>query len=506
MDLYLQGHDYRYAVEQMLMTLFPGQRPRYPDGEPGSAQPAALLTLSQADNTLTAQATLWWEGSAYQAVQSAPLPQDGTEQAAEGLRRQLVRLAFYQAGVAALGQEPPWGALTGVRPVKLPTRVLAQGGSAQQAHDLLTQRYRVTPSRADLAVECAQAALSVQRTLTPRQMSLYLGIPFCPSRCAYCSFISADVKGALALVEPYVDALCQEIAAAGEALRREGITIPTAYFGGGTPTTLSAPQLDRVLTALCTHLPMEDCYELTVEAGRPDTITADKLAVLRRHGVHRISINPQTMEDAVLQRMGRAHTAQDIRQAMALARQHFGGLVNMDLIAGLPGDTPQGFARTLHEVLAMDPANITVHTLALKKGARLMEEQGALCAPHEVAEMLALAESTLRGAGYAPYYLYRQKYMSGSFENVGWAKPDTLCAYNIVMMEELQSVLSLGAGGVTKLVNPRTGEIRRLSNPKFPREYLDALPRLCADKAQAAAFQAQLAAQAANPPCQRESL
>jgi oxygen-independent coproporphyrinogen-3 oxidase len=218
----------------------------------------------------------------------------------------------------------------------------------------------------------------------------------------------------------------------------------------------------------------------------------EKLAVLREHGIHRISVNPQTMEDDVLQAMGRAHTAGQIDEAMALAGEHFGGMVNMDLIAGLPTDTLAGFGRTLDRVLAMGPENITVHTLALKKGARLTEEGGELCAPETVAAMLELAEKRLWEAGYRPYYLYRQKYMSGSFENVGWCKPGTECAYNIIMMEELQTVLSLGAGGVTKLVDPDTGKIQRLSNPKYAKEYLESGERLAADKERAVSFQTEV--------------
>lgn len=492
MKLYLQGHDYRYAAEQMLLTLFPGQRPEYPDDAPGGPGPAVKLTLSLEGGVLTAAAALWWEGREYTAVRRASANELTGGLADDRVKQRILRLAFYDAGVQALGHEPPWGALTGVRPVKLPTRQMAAGAGREEAKARLTNLYRVSDSRAELALDCAEAALAVKRSLAPDELSLYIGIPFCPSRCAYCSFISSDVKGSLALVEPYVDALCREIKEAGRQLKASGLTIKTAYMGGGTPTTLSAEQMDRVLAAVNTHLPMDRCGEFTVEAGRPDTITADKLEVLRNHGIHRISINPQTMEDAVLQAMGRAHTAAQIREAMALARAHFGGLVNMDLIAGLPSDSPGGFGRTLEQVLAMAPANITVHTLALKKGARLMEERGDLCAPEDVAAMLSMAEQALRRAGYRPYYLYRQKYMSGSFENVGWCLPGTECAYNIIMMEELQSVLSLGAGGVTKLVDPSTGKITRLSNPKFPREYLNSWEKIAADKETVARFQANL--------------
>ena len=492
MRLYLIGHDYRYAVEQMMLTLFPGQHPEYPGGPPDGTGPALLLSLAETEGALEARARLWWEGHAYTGLRRADKGELTGGLTDDRVRQRILRLAFYDAGVAALGQEPPWGALTGVRPVKLPTRVLAAGGSREQAKARLTQLYRVSEGRAELAMECADAALAVQKHLMPRGLSLYIGIPFCPTRCAYCSFISADVQRSLALVEPYVDALCREIELAGRLLQGNGLHISTAYMGGGTPTTLTAPQLDRVLTTVERCLPMEQCWEFTVEAGRPDTITADKLGVLRVHGIGRISVNPQTMEDHVLRSMGRAHTAVQIEQAMELARARFGGLVNMDLIAGLPTDSLEGFQRTLDRVLAMGAANITVHTLALKKGARLMERPEDLCTPATVSDMLALGEHALRAAGYQPYYLYRQKYMSGSFENVGWCKPGTECAYNIIMMEELQTVLSLGAGGVTKLVDPSTGKITRLANPKFPKEYLDSWEKLAAGKLSAAQFQARL--------------
>ena len=492
MKLYLRGHDYRYAVEQMMLTLFPGQRPDYPEGEPAGDSPAALVCLEETGEILTARATLWWEGNSFTGSRQAAASELSGGLNDDRVRQRILRLALYDAGIAALGREPPWGALTGVRPVKLPTRHMAAGASREEAKARLTSLYRVSEGRAELALDCARAALAVKGGLKRDEMSLYVGIPFCPTRCAYCSFISSDVKGALALVEPYVSALCREIEEAGRQLRSRGIFLRTAYMGGGTPTTLSADQLDRVLAAMEQHLPLDRCVEFTVEAGRPDTITREKLQVLRTHSVQRISVNPQTMDDRVLRIMGRAHTAAQIEAAMALAWEHFDGLVNMDLIAGLPGDSPRGFADTLHRVLALAPSNITVHTLALKKGARLMEERGPLCRPEEVAEMLAAAESTLRRAGYVPYYLYRQKYMSGSFENVGWCLPGTECAYNIIMMEELQSVLSLGAGGITKLVDPATGKITRLSNPKYPREYLDGWDKIAADKAEAAQFQADL--------------
>ena len=486
---------YRFPTEQMLLTLFPGEKPQYPETPPDmEGGQGVLIGLSRGRAKASVSVLVKRGGRLRNGVASFPADRlDEPEEQVYHTVSHALKQAFYQAGTALLGYELPWGSLTGVRPVKLPTRAMLAGKTAKQAQRELEKEYRVSAPRAALAVECARAALSVNSGLARGGMALYLGVPFCPTRCAYCSFISADVKGSLALVEPYVDALCREIELAGTLLRARGLGVSCAYMGGGTPTTLSAAQLHRVLSAVEEFLPMEGCAEFTVEAGRPDTITADKLDVLRFHNIHRISINPQTMEDHVLQAMGRAHTAAQIGEAMALAGERFGGLVNMDLIAGLPTDDPEGFGRTLERVLELGPANITVHTLALKKGARLMEEGGDLPAPGAVEAMLALADRRLRGAGYAPYYLYRQKYMSGSFENVGWTRPGGVCAYNIVMMEELQSVLSLGAGGITKLVDPEGRKIVRLNNPKYAKEYLDGWDKAARAKEEAARFQQELA-------------
>lgn len=370
--------------------------------------------------------------------------------------------------------------LSGVRPVKLPTRAMEAGASPRQAEAMLRDQYRVSPLRRQLAMDCAQASLAVKRDLKPQEISLYVGIPFCPTRCAYCSFISAS-GSANRLIPDYLDALLAEIDAAGAAARRAGKTVRSVYLGGGTPTTLEAPQLAELLDRLRRAFQLAPGTECTVEAGRPDTITREKLIAIREGGGNRISVNPQTMSDPVLAAIGRSHRAQDIRRAYALARETGVGAVNMDLIAGLPADTPAGFRRTVEEVLAMAPENITVHTLALKKGARLRQEETPLPSGTDVAAMLDFAWAALRQAGYLPYYLYRQKFMSGSFENVGWCKPGFVNVYNICMMEELHTVLSLGAGGVTKLVEG--GVVRRLANPKYPQEYLRNMGAIQAEKA-----------------------
>ena len=477
MKLYLKGHDYKYAAEQMLLTLFPGERPSYPDRPAGEGEDSLTLSLSLGGRWATARAVLTRDGRRWTAAARAPVPApDAGRVERDRVLQRVVKNAFYRAGVQALGREPPWGGLTGVRPVKLPTRALEQGATRRQADRLLRDLYRVSAPRRALALDCAQATLAAKRTLAPEDVSLYVGVPFCPTRCAYCSFVSADVGRTFSLMEPYVDALCREIAAAGAAVRRGGRRIKSVYIGGGTPTTLSPALLDRLMGALEGAFDLSACAEYTVEAGRPDTITAEKLSVLRERGCTRVSVNPQSMDDRVLAAIGRAHSAADILQAWDLVRRAGFPYANMDLIAGLPADTPEGFRASLDQVLSLGPENVTVHTLALKKGSRLtLEKNGALPAPEQVSAMLDYAWGALRAAGYAPYYLYRQKYMSGGFENVGWCRPGAESLYNICMMEELHTILSLGSGGVTKVIDPRAGSLVRQANPKYPKEYIETL-------------------------------
>ncbi len=477
MKLYLKGHDYKYATEQMLLTLFPGERPSYPDRPAGEGEDSLTLSLSLGGRWATARAVLTRDGRRWTAAARAPVPApDAGRVERDRVLQRVVKNAFYRAGVQALGREPPWGGLTGVRPVKLPTRALEQGATRRQADRLLRDLYRVSAPRRALALDCAQATLAAKRTLAPEDVSLYVGVPFCPTRCAYCSFVSAGVGRTFSLMEPYVDALCREIAAAGAAVRRGGRRIKSVYIGGGTPTTLSPALLDRLMGALEGAFDLSACAEYTVEAGRPDTITAEKLSVLRERGCTRVSVNPQSMDDRVLAAIGRAHSAADILQAWDLVRRAGFPYANMDLIAGLPADTPEGFRASLDQVLSLGPENVTVHTLALKKGSRLtLEKNGALPAPEQVSAMLDYAWGALRAAGYAPYYLYRQKYMSGGFENVGWCRPGAESLYNICMMEELHTILSLGSGGVTKVIDPRAGSLVRQANPKYPKEYIETL-------------------------------
>ena len=496
MKLYLQESTcpwqperYKYSVEQMMLMLFPGEKPEYPDTPFDHGDNSARFLLERDGETACLTAQVCRGGKEASAASAFPAQQlDDTPEKVYHVIQHGLKMAFYQAGVELLGQEPPWGALTGVRPVKLPTRAMQAGADYDQAIAQLETVYRVSPVRAALATDCAKSSLAAQQQLDRDQVSLYIGIPFCPTRCAYCSFISADVGRSLKLVEPYLEQVLEEITRTGQVLRQNNLSIRSFYMGGGTPTTLSAQQMDRLLTHMEQQLPLEHCIEYTVEAGRPDTINREKLEVLKKHNIGRISINPQTLEEDVLRAIGRRHTSDDIRAAYALAREVGFESINMDLIAGLPRDSFQGFQRTLEGVLALDPENITIHTLALKKGSALMEKGDIIPSGEEVARMLELSLDRLRRAGYIPYYLYRQKYMSGSLENVGWAKPGKESLYNIVMMEELQTVLSIGAGGITKLVDPQAGKILRLPNPKYAHDYLSSREKILSQKDEITGF------------------
>ena len=499
MKLEFHGHDERYIVEQSMMNLFPLEKPVYGAVEPGETD-WCRLTAEETAAGGRVSGKLHYSGAAGAAETTYTLSGTAFEQ--EGQRRYAVAACFYLAfldlmkalpeAARAAGKLvlPPWGMLTGVRPDKPVTWALMEGKSPEEAKAYLKAHYFVPEERAALALETGIVGYQARKRLAARDIDLYVGIPFCPTRCAYCSFVSQSVERSFGLVEPYVQALLAELRAGGEMVRENRLRPRTFYMGGGTPTTLSAGQLDAVLTALEESFDLSDCPELTVEAGRPDTITAEKLAVLKSHGVTRVSVNPQTMEDKVLTAIGRRHTAAETRAAMELVSAYHFPHVNMDLIAGLPEDTPEGFRRSLDECLAMGADNITVHTLALKKGSRILTEGLSIPDGDAVQAMLDYAAPALRAAGFAPYYLYRQKYMSGSFENVGWSRPGGECWYNVDIMSELCSILSFGAGGSTKRVEPGTNHIERAFNLKYPKEYTERPEKALQNQAAFAKFYA----------------
>lgn len=459
MILELHGHDCRYGAEQALMSYLP---------EAYAGEGRLDSTFDEAAGLATARLQ-WGDRVAVGEVSGAPLPADPLERERE--RQKRVKRSVYRACVALSGAELPWGSLTGVRPGKLAARWMGEHGRDRgAAARFLETEYDVSPRRAALCADAALMGLAVQDRLRPGDIILYVGIPFCPTRCAYCSFVSHSVEKSLKLVEPYVDALEREIRGAAALCREAGLKVRAVYWGGGTPTTLGAEQLRRLMGELSAGFDLSENLEYTVEAGRPDTITREKLLALRDGGVSRISINPQSMDDRVLETIGRRHTVQAIYDGYALARDTLDCAVNMDLIAGLPGDSCEGFVRSLESVLELEPENVTVHTLTRKRGADLNHMALESLDGDTVGQMLEHSLRLLPAAGHSPYYLYRQKFSVGGYENVGWCKPGTACFYNVAMMEELCSVLSLGAGGATKRNLPG-GRLLRCFNKKYPYEY-----------------------------------
>ena len=467
MKLTLIGHDDRYAVEQLLMSLFG------PD-----AQGEAISTLHRGKTWLTAVTAIAANGKTARASRRLKCCDETVRD-----RRRILQQSLYLAAVQLLPETPPWGALAGVRPTKISTKHILEGGTSQSAAKLLKDIYYVTDNRQGLAIACSESTVQAVRQMNENDISVYVGIPFCPTRCTYCSFVSRTIGKHANLLQPYLDCLLKEIAVTGKLLKDSGKTVRTVYIGGGTPTTLDCNQMATLLDAICTSFDLSRCIEFTVEGGRPDTLSDEKLRIIRSHGADRMSINPQTMVDSVLRACGRPHTGDDVKKAFQWAKNAGFEAINMDLIAGLPTDNFDGFRHSLDSVMALNPANITVHTLALKKGADLFERRQDLSTAQEVTRMVDYANEVLPTLGYKPYYLYRQKYMSGSFENIGWSKDHKDCLYNIYMMEELHTIVSLGGGGMNK-VNLPDGTLQRFHNPKFPEQYIEMIDNVLEDKRQ----------------------
>jgi len=465
MKLTLIGHDDLYAVEQLQLSLFP-------DGTEGQA----VSALHRGKTWLTAAAKITVNGKTATAQKRIK----AADETVRGRRRALQQ-SYYLAAIQLLPHLPAWGALAGVRPTKITTKHMLEGGTAKSADKLLKDIYFVTPQRRKLAIDCSLSTTHAASLLRDKDISLYVGIPFCPTRCAYCSFVSRTVGKRTELIEPYLNALLQEIQLTGELLAKTGRTVRTIYIGGGTPTTLSNEQMALLMRTISTSFDLTRLIEFTVEGGRPDTLNAEKLRIIAENGADRMSINPQTMVDSVLKASARPHKAADVLRAYQEAVDAGFQAINMDLIAGLPTDTVAGFKASLDTVAALNPANITVHTLALKKDADLFQRRENLPSAEDVTEMVAYASEKLTSLGYKPYYLYRQKYMSGSFENVGWSRDDLDCLYNIYMMEEVHTIVSVGGGSISK-VNLPDGRLVRFPNPKFPEQYIDMLPSVLEKK------------------------
>ena len=465
MNLTLIGHEDRYAVEQLQMALFPEN----PEG-------SAVSSLFRGKTWLTATAKITLNGKTVSAVRRLKADEETVR-----LRRRILQQSYYLAAVQLLDRKPAWGALAGVRPTKITTKHLLEGGTPASADRLMRDVYYVTPERRQLAVDCSESTVKAVSLMDKDDLSVYVGIPFCPTRCSYCSFVSRTVGKKTELLDKYLAALEREIQVTARLMKESGKHLLTLYIGGGTPSILSTPQMIHLLDTLRESFDFSRCIEFTVEGGRPDTLDLEKLRAIREHGADRMSINPQTMEDSVLRACGRPHTGADVIWAYRQAEEAGFSAINMDLIAGLPTDDFDGFRRSLDAVAALNPANITVHTLALKKGADLFEKREGLSTAEEVSRMVDYSNAALRNLSYKPYYLYRQKYMSGSFENVGWSREGLDCLYNIYMMEELHTIVSLGGGGMNK-VNLPDGTLQRFHNPKFPEQYIEMIDSVCRQK------------------------
>ena len=405
----------------------------------------------------------------------------GTDVQIRRTRKRQVKMALYELLKQITGMQPPWGALTGIRPTRLLYEGLDMGLSLPEARARLKTEFDVSEDRAQLLCDIADMQRGI-RSVPDGMFDLYIGIPFCRTRCSYCSFSSGEIGRNGKLVAPYTQALLHEIEASARLIREANLRVRAAYIGGGTPTAIPCGDLEAILAAAQREFP--GAVEWTVEAGRPDTIDREKLIMLRAHDVSRISVNPQTFNDETLARIGRMHTGEDTVRAYMLARELGFDDINMDLIAALPGETPEIFADTVRRVIELAPESVTVHSLAIKRSSKLHEQLHVSGAGHTqvssegAAEMIAFARHSLMDAGWRPYYLYRQKYMAGNLENVGYARPGRACLYNIGNMEETAPVLALGAGGITKWLFDRDLRIERAANLKNIEEYINRIDEM----------------------------
>jgi len=469
------------ACQEIVRVFYPGE-----DILINGENPVIRLELDRQGNSLTVRA--WKDsptGESFQAVDEVKIPSE-----AENTARRLARLAALRYLEHQTGRTiGPWGILTGIRPTKIVHRLMDEDTPQVEIIHHLIKNYALDKAKAELLVEvCSTQRPFLHSSPKARKLvSVYIGIPFCPTRCVYCSFPAYQVGKSESLIEPFLKALEEEISALGEGIKSQGLGVESIYVGGGTPTALNEGQLALLLERVTEKLTTPGTVEYTVEAGRPDSINRGKLLVLKEVGANRISINPQSMNPETLKTIGRCHSPEDIKAAFQLARETGFANINMDIIIGLPGETVEDVRKTLDQIRGLAPDNLTIHTLALKRASRLKEKQRKqeiqdlklLAGEHEEAvEMLALAYEAARAMGMHPYYLYRQKQMLGHLENVGFARPGKECVYNIQMMEERQTVIGLGAGSGSKWVNTQDWTLLNTYNPKDPRNYIERINEL----------------------------
>lgn len=466
MNLYVKNHNFHFELENLTRLFFPNEKITVIRD---FSEPQSPYIYTEVSDKITISVNIGSFNKSETAVKK--LADDDNELVSAQL--------LYKLLCDFTGLTQPWGILTGVRPVKL-LRRLAEESNEEQAVKKFEKDFFVSNEKIALSRETEHNERKILELSKPESFSLYVGIPFCPSRCSYCSFVMASIERAEKLIEPYTKLLCEEIKRTAEIANKLGLRLETVYFGGGTPTTLSAEQLDTVLGTVNKSFDMSTCREFTVEAGRPDTIDIAKLFALKENKVDRISINPQTVNDEVLKTIGRKHTAQQFFDAFELARKCGFDNINTDLIAGLPTDTPESFENSLDSIVRLNAECITVHTLCMKRASRLTTEGVTLDLQQarDAREMLAYTQNILGQNEYIPYYMYRQSRMVGNLENVGWSKRGFESLYNVYVMDETHTILACGSGGVTKLKRNNPDYLERIFNFKYPYEYIDRFDEL----------------------------
>ena len=468
------NHDCAYHTQKIATMFFPLEKMKE------SGDDNIEVVCERTDNQISVSARVYSKEHTL-----CDVLQDGDDVARK------ISLLMYRVLSEVTGFAPPWGILYGVRPARLMHASVEKYGESGAK-----ERFRsdlVHPEKIDLALEVMHRENRMISLSRPESFSLYVSIPFCPTRCAYCSFVSHSIENAGALIQPYVDLLCEELKEIAKAARDLSLRLETIYFGGGTPTTLSAEQLSKLMQTIGAHFDLSTLREYTVEAGRPDTVTMEKLDTLMLHGADRISINPQTFSDTVRALAGRLHTTQQTLEAYEIARMAGFDNINMDFIAGLSGESLESFCAGIDRAAALGAESVTVHNLALKSAARLVTEHEFFdnTQKNATAGMVDYAYRALTSQGYAPYYMYRQSKSLGNLENVGYAKDGRECLYNIFMMDETHSVFAAGAGAVTKLKSTYH-HIERVYNYKYPYEYIDNFGEVLRRKARIYDFYANI--------------
>ncbi len=474
MILRINGDVNRYYVQTLCMIFFPGAT-FGENEEPDWGIPQVDVNVVENEHEATAKVEIKLYDKVVTATESVSFERQLTMATHTAIA---VGKAMLSAGKELIGYTPPWGMLTGVRPAKIATALMASGNGIIKTKRILRDEYFLNPQKASLCVSVAAQENKVLKRADNNGCSVYISIPFCPSRCSYCSFVSYTTKKLLSLIDEYIDALLKDIDEIFDTIALTGLNLTTIYIGGGTPTTLTAKQLKKLLSKIAKRTDTSKLLEFTLEAGRPDTITKEKLDIAKKYGVTRISVNPQTLSDRILNEIGRKHTVEDFYRAYAIAKASGIRDINVDLIAGLPGDDFKNFSETLDKIIELDPTNITVHTFSVKKASDVLRKNSKVysLSGGDAAKCVSYAQLKTKFAGYKPYYMYRQKNTVGNLENVGFSKDGAEGLYNIFMMEETQTIFAAGAGAVTKLLryNKESGknDIIRIFSPKYPYEYL----------------------------------